>query len=103
MIPFITINLDKPRRLRFGMGAMVEFEQLTGLKITALDDEMGMETLSKLLWVSLKQEDKDLTLQKTCEIIDDYADSMTDVMEAVTNALKAAFPDKSPNVEPPKN
>ena len=90
-IPFIMINLDRPRKLRFGMGAMVEFEQLTGIKLMELNDEMSMDVCSKLLWIMLKQEDKELTLQKTCELIDEYAESITEVITAITKAIEAAF------------
>lgn len=98
------INLDKPRKLRFGMGAMVEFEQLTGIKLMELNDEMSMDVCSKLLWIMLKQEDKELTLQKTCELIDEYAESITEVITAITKAIEAAFQKESghPNANPPK-
>lgn len=103
-IPFVTINLDKPRKLRFGMGAMVEFEQLTGIKLMSLTDEMSIDICAKILWVMLKREDSELTLDKTCELIDEYADNITDVIETVTQAMQAAFPqrDESPNAAKPK-
>ena len=103
-IPFIMINLDKPRKLRFGMGAMVEFEQLTGIKLMELNDEMSMDVCSKILWIMLKQEDKELTLEKTCELIDEYAESITEVITAITKAIEAAFQKETthPNVKPPK-
>ena len=103
-IPFIMIDLDRPRKLRFGMGAMVEFEQLTGIKLMELNDEMSMDVCSKILWIMLKQEDKELTLQKTCELIDEYAESITDVITAITKAIEAAFQKESghPNANPPK-
>ena len=102
-IPFIMINLDRPRKLRFGMGAMVEFEQLTGIKLMELNDEMSMDICSKILWIMLKQEDKELTLQKTCELIDEYAESITEVITAITKAIEAAFQKESghPNANPP--
>lgn len=103
-IPFVMINLDRPRKLRFGMGAMVEFEQLTGVKLTGLDDEMSMETCARLLWVMLKQEDEALTLRDTLSLIDEYADNVTDVMEKVTQAIETAFKQegKRPNAAKPK-
>jgi hypothetical protein len=103
-IPFIMIDLDRPRKLRFGMGAMVEFEQLTGIKLMELNDEMSMDVCSKILWIMLKQEDKELTLEKTCELIDEYAESITDVITAITKSIEAAFQKESsrPNAIPPK-
>ena len=98
------INLDRPRKLRFGMGAMVEFEQLTGIKLMELNDEMSMDVCSKILWIMLKQEDKELTLGKTCELIDEYGESITEVITAITKAIEAAFQKESghPNANPPK-
>lgn len=103
-IPFIMINLDRPRKLRFGMGAMVEFEQLTGIKLMSLSDEMSMDICSKLLWIMLKQEDKELTLEKTWELIDENAESITEIISAITKAIEAAFQkdSKHPNDNPPK-
>jgi len=91
-IPFVIINLDKPRKLRFGMGAMVEFEQLTGVKITSLDeDNISMELLAKVLWVMLKNEDKELTFNDVLNLVDDNADDLSYIMETVTKAMQAAF------------
>jgi len=103
-IPFVMINLDRPRQLRFGMKAMVEFEQLTGIKLMEIGNEMSMDTCSKLLWVMLRQEDKTLPLDTTLDLIDKYADNISDVMEAVTGALNAAFKTDGsiPNVGKPK-
>ena len=102
-IPFITINLDKPRKLRFGMGAMVEFEQITGIKLMSLGDEISIDTASKILWVMLKQEDETLTLKEMLNLIDDYADNITSVMEKVTQAIQSAFQSgERPNAGKPK-
>ena len=97
-IPFIVIELDKPRRLRFGMGAMVEFEQLTGVKITSLDeDNISMELLAKLLWVMLKREEENLTFDNILNLVDDNADNIAEIMEAVTKTISAAFGEKLEN------
>lgn len=102
-IPFTMINLDRPRKLRFGMGAMVEFEQITGIKLTSLDDELSFDVLAKILWVMLKQEEKELTFEQTLNLVDDHVDDLSEVMEAVTRAIQAAFNTgkKSPNVKSP--
>ena len=75
-IPFIMINLDRPRKLRFGMGAMVEFEQLTGIKLMELNDEMSMDVCSKILWIMLKQEDR--FLLKMAQLMYRTADGSAD-------------------------
>ncbi len=103
MIPFITINLDKPRKLRFGMGAMSEFEQLTGMKLQDIDEDMPLEMAAKILWVMLKQEDPDLTLRDVYQLVDDHADSIQSVISKVAEAVVVAFsPEgKRPNAPTP--
>ena len=90
-IPFVMLNLDRPYKLRFGMGAMVEFEQLTSIKLMEISEEMSVDTAAKLLWVMLKQEENTITLSNVCHLVDEYADIINDVMAAVTKAIEAAF------------
>jgi hypothetical protein len=103
MIPFVTIELDKPRRLRFGMAAMVEFEQLTGKKLLELDDDLSFETTAQALWVMLRQDEPELTFAEACALVDEHAGSLTDVLKAVTRAIFAAISSKkkSKNVATP--
>ena len=92
MIPSVSLQLDKVYALRFGMGAMVRFEQLTGIKITALDDDdMSGELCAKLLWVMMQQDNAALTLDDVCRLVDDNADSLTEIIGAVGEAIRAAF------------
>jgi len=93
-MPFITIVLDKPRHLRFGMGAMVEFEQLTGQKILTLDlENIGITDAAYLLLSGLRHEDKELTLEKMLAIIDDNIepDGLMELIEPAMKALYKAF------------
>lgn len=93
-IPYKLIVLDKERKLRLGMGAIVEFEQLTGVKLMELDDNMSPDILGKIAWVMLKQEDKALTLEKTCELIDEsYEGTIKDFAEDIKEAIRLAFPE----------
>jgi len=101
MIPFKMINLDKPRRLRFGMEAILEFQQLTGVKLMAMDH--SPETYVKALWVMLRQDDPDLTLKDTCRLVDDYCERITDAIIVVDEVLDNVFPkvEPDPNVQTP--
>lgn len=91
-IPYKLIKLDKERKLRLGMGVLVDFEQLTGVKFTELENTTP-DIAAKLAWVMFKQEDKDLTLEKTCELIDEYYDgSITDFIKEIEEAVYMAFP-----------
>lgn len=102
MIPYIPLTLnDKTYNLRFGMGAMVEFEQLSGKKVTQLGNEIGVETMAQLLFVMIRRENKNLTMEQVMNMIDDNADNIQDVLDIVGKAIETAF-GKSPNVKAPK-
>lgn len=99
MIQSVIIELDKPRKLRFGMGAASDFEQLTGKKVTEFDDNFTMELCKELIWVMLMQDEPDLTLKDTVKLIDDNAKSLSDVIRKTSQAVKVAFEtgEESPN------
>lgn len=109
MIPFVTIELDRVYKLRLGMAAVIEFKQLTGKDITQISMRMDMKDCAEVLWVMLKQENKELTLEETITLIDDYAENLTKVIETVTTAMTLAFSGKKkkwgnknrPNAEKP--
>jgi hypothetical protein len=90
-LPFLMIELDKPRKLRLGMAAMMEFEQLTGIKLASFDGELSFEIVGKILWLMLKQDDPVLTLDDVCKLVDEYADDLMSVTEKVGEAIRAAF------------
>jgi len=110
-IPFVTIELDKPRRLRFGMGAQVEFEQISGKTIAELGKDLSAgslssKTLADLLFVMIRHDDKDLTRDALYDLIDEHASSMqyiqTKTIEAVGAAFKEGKGAKVPNAQKPK-
>lgn len=69
----VTINLDKPRTLRYGINALVKVEDLTGKSITALDlSHVGIKDLLIIVYAGLCHEDKTLTLEKVGDLIDEY-------------------------------
>lgn len=93
MIPFVSIELDKVYNLRFGMGAQVEFEQLTGISCIHILDNQNITMLAQVLWAMLRRQDKDLTFDRVLELVDDYAESEEYVINKVTEAIYAAFPE----------
>lgn len=100
-IPFEIINLDKPRRLRFGAGAIIEFEKTTGIKLRAMDNSPDM--YFKALWVMLKQDEPTLTLADVCQLVDDYADNVGEVILLIDKVLSEVFPEvpQDPNLQTP--
>lgn len=106
-IPYIVVDLDKPRRLRMGMGAMVAFEKMTGKKLQEIAAELStgdvaMTSIAQLLRAMLLREQPDITIEQTCDLVDDHADKVSAVVRYVVEALSAAFEDKeSPNAQTP--
>lgn len=101
-IPFVMIDLDKPRRLRFGMGSMVEFEQVTGQKLMDMDGALSVENTCKALWVMLKQDDPALTFADVCRLVDDNASGIAEVVSKTAEAITAALGgSESPNGRTP--
>ena len=90
--------LDKERRLRFGMGAMIEVEKSTGKKLADLGSEMSMEMLAKIFWIILKQDDEKLTFKDTIRLIDDHL-GVNDVLLLITEVMNDAFGKADPNAE----
>jgi hypothetical protein len=93
-IPFKEITLgEKTYKLRFGMGAMVEYEELTGNKLTEFGYDTSMSDLCKVIWVMLKQENDSLTLKSASKLIDDKFDgTMDDLMKLVNDVIEMALP-----------
>lgn len=87
----ITINLDKPRTLRYGMNALAKIEDLTGKSILALDlNKVGIKDLLAIIYAGLYHEDKTLTIDKVGDLIDEYS-NLTEIAEKIGEALTAAF------------
>lgn len=87
----ITIQLDRPRTLRYGMNALAKIEDITGKPILALDlNNVGIKDLLAIVYGGLYHEDKTLTIEKVGELIDDYSD-LTEIAEKIGEALTEAF------------
>lgn len=88
---FTPIQLDKSRNFRFGMKALVLIEKKLNVKVTNLDfDNLGIEDMATLIWAGLVHEDKDLTVDKVMDLIDDHSDMQT-VFETMNKAFEEAF------------
>lgn len=90
MIPYKEINLDKPRKVKFNVSALITAETLCGKKgMEIVQDTImfDMNTFIKLLCAGLRHEDKDLTVDKVTGILDTYMeenDSITPITDIVT-------------------
>ncbi len=87
----ITIVLDKPRTLRYGMNALVKIEDITGKSILALDlGKVGVKDLLAIIYGGLYHEDKTLTIEKVGDLIDEYS-NLVEIAEKLGEALTEAF------------
>lgn len=71
-----TITLDKPRQVKYGLRAVRLLEDsLGGLGVGGIDSHirnLGVNVLCVAVWVGLKAEDKNLTLNLTIKMLDTY-------------------------------
>lgn len=89
--PFVIIELDRPRKLRYGMNSMVVIEDLTGLKVSKIDfNNIGFKELRSIAYAGLCHEDKTLTPEGVGELIDEYSD-VKEFSEKMAEAINLAF------------
>jgi len=87
----VTIVLDRPRQLRYGINALVRIEELTGRAITQLElEQLAMTDLRIILYAGLCHEDANLTLEQVGDLLDDFGD-LPQVAEKLGEALSLAF------------
>jgi hypothetical protein len=71
MKKFTSIEMDKVRNLSYGINSLIELEKRMGKNLTSLSgDSFGLSDLRTILFVGLKHEDRELTEEKTGEIMD---------------------------------
>lgn len=91
----VPIMLDKERHLKFGFGAMIALEDLTGKTFFEIIQELQdlenikVTKIRDIMWAALLHEDKGLTLDQTTEILDQgqVMDLVGKLMEAVELAM----------------
>ena len=87
----VTIELDRPRTLRYGINALAKVEDLTGKSVMALVlSNVGITDLLVIIYAGLYHEDKTLTVEAVGDLIDEYSDINT-VADKVGKALTLAF------------
>lgn len=101
-ISFMTITLlGKVYELRFGLGASVRYEQLTGKKIVDYD-EGSMLDAAQVLWAMLSYKIPDITFDEAMEMFDNSFDSVSEITEKINKAIIVAYSGgKVPNVKAP--
>lgn len=88
--PFVVVELDRPRKLRFGMNQLALLEEALGIPVSELGNiKMGVKELRLFLWAGLSWEDPELTPEKVGELADEA--DFAYLAEKVGEALTAAF------------
>lgn len=87
----ITITLDKPRTLRYGVNALAKIEDIIGKPLSALDlGKVGIKDLLAIVYAGLYHEDKNLTVEQVGDLIDEHS-NLAEIAEKVGEALTLAF------------
>jgi hypothetical protein len=67
----IILKLDKDRELRYGFKALRLLREKFGNKSLSEMMELQVDEIPQLIWAGLKLEDKDLTVEKVEDLLDD--------------------------------
>lgn len=97
----------QPRRLRFDVNVVCDFEQVSGVTIQQLPYRSGLNVSRALLWAGLKAESPELTLARVGQWMQELSDDAGGAMEAgealaakISEALIMAGVLKPPDPEP---
>lgn len=91
---FTPVKLDKMRNVVIGFKALQEFKKITGQSLEKIDfesEEVDMfEIIPIMFYVGLKHEDKELTLEKTIELLDEHL-GISEAVKLIPTIMKDAF------------
>lgn len=88
---YTPVELDKVRNFRYGMKAISIIEKKFKKPIAKVDfDNLTMEDTATIIWAGLVHEDKNLTVEKVMDLIDEKG-NLQQVMQAMSEAMSAAF------------
>lgn len=87
----IEIILDRPRLMRYNLGAIIRIEETLGKDFADIDfEKLRYKDLSVIIWAGLAGEDPSLTPEKVVRLIDDHGDLM-EVSAAMGAALSDSY------------
>lgn len=104
----VTIELDRPRRLRFDVNALADAEERLGMGLgRIMQQEASFALLRTLLWAGLRHEDRRLTPEAAGTLLQQHIAGGGDletvaarVMEAIlASGLFSERVDDDPNAE----
>ena len=88
---YTPVELDKVRNFRYGMKAISIIEKKFKKPFAKVDfDNLTMEDTATIIWAGLVHEDKNLTVEKVMDLIDEKG-NLQQVMQVMSEAMSAAF------------
>ena len=98
--PYVTIELDKPRKLRFGMNALCALEDMLKMPMTKFSSlDIGFKEMRAMLWAGLQADDKSISLEQVGDLADEAGQDY--VMQKVNEAINLAYGGKGKNNQGP--
>jgi hypothetical protein len=88
-----TIELDKPRTLRYDLNALCAIEETTGKPLAEAVSSNTFSAMRVIIWAGLKHEDPALTVEAVGAMVD----------PALMNVALAALVEALPNNSGPEN
>lgn len=91
----VTINLDRPRVVKYGHKALKQLAHMTGRKLNEMNTEdFDFDELEKLIYCGLlsdaKEHGESLKLEDMEDLLD-KADSFASILDVMNEALDKAF------------
>lgn len=94
MAKTVAVELDKVRNIKFGINGLIKLEEVLNKPLTSLGNgDFGISDIRAMLFVGLSWEDKDLTLEKVGDLMDECMETkgLEYLMEHVGQALNASL------------
>lgn len=89
---YTLIDLDRPRRLRYGLKALALAERQLGRPLSRVDwDALTVDEVVALLWAGLVHEDPGLTPEDLLDALDGAGRTLADTVAAMVRALEEAL------------
>lgn len=89
--PFVVIELDKHRNLRYGYKALVQIEEILETNLSSIDmNKLTLKDTAVILFCGLNHEDNTLTVKKIIDILDEYSD-VEYVAVKIAEAFEVSF------------
>lgn len=90
-VPSVVVNLDRPRRIAFTLGAMRRIKQATGKSVTDEGSELT-DVMGAFIWAMLIEEDrKDVTVEQVEDMI--WPGNLDEVTAAFNQVVGQSTPE----------